>query len=435
MEPPASVPSRTVAVEPPAGTPSQISQGNVAKEEQPKGVSMRGRKKHKCIICGNTARSRCPFHACKSCCVKARNPCVIHVIKTNHPPGQLQQSSSSIGKSNLEQPVAVTSMSSSHGPHSKQFSGQILPHAAAGSTNLSSTQQSYDNIRLRTAKSSGHVTRKEATFLNGWRFQKLKEYTEGNLAAEDEAFDRYMQNVSLLEEVFGLNADPLEGLSPEGHLLIPSGNGNEAVDMSADLAKLAAGYRIRFRTSTKRKDIHRQKLRRAIDRSMQKLHRGEQEDAMLEIEDGYMGSLGMRREVKRIKVQSKEGRERLKRMDLFSTIFEKLKHVKNQTDLDTCLKMYEDNFVKKELGTLGYRQRLFETKNFDKKILMGPYSEGIMRGRVDKENSTLNRGNSLPEKANICMPVISRGWLKVDIDKFDLLREWTAASDADLAVL
>eukprot|EP00249_Psilotum_nudum_P018094 c26635_g1_i3 orf=111-1319(+) len=402
MEPPASVPSRTVAVEPPAGTPSQISQGNVAKEEQPKGVSMRGRKKHKCIICGNTARSRCPFHACKSCCVKARNPCVIHVIKTNHPPGQLQQSSSSI---------------------------------AAGSTNLSSTQQSYDNIRLRTAKSSGHITRKEATFLNGWRFQKLKEFTEGNLAAEDEAFDRYMQNVSLLEEVFGLNADPLEGLSPEGHLLIPSGNGNEAVDMSADFAKLAAGYRIRFRTSTKRKEIHRQKLRRAIDRSMQKLHRGEQEDAMLEIEDGYMGSLGMRREVKRIKVQSKEGRERLKRMDLFSTIFEKLKHVKNQTDLDTCLKMYEDNFVKKELGTLGYRQRLFETKNFDKKILMGPYSEGIMRGRVDKENSTLNRGNSLPEKANICMPVISRGWLKVDIDKFDLLREWTAASDADLAVL
>ncbi|KAL6960130.1 hypothetical protein U1Q18_048266, partial [Sarracenia purpurea var. burkii] len=41
----------------------------------------------------------------------------------------------------------------------------------------------------------------DTAVINEWRFLKLKEYKEANIEAENEAFDRYMQNVSFLEEV------------------------------------------------------------------------------------------------------------------------------------------------------------------------------------------------------------------------------------------
>lgn len=37
-----------------------------------------------------------------------------------------------------------------------------------------------------------------AAAINVWRFSKLKEYKEENIEVENEAFDRYMQNVDLL---------------------------------------------------------------------------------------------------------------------------------------------------------------------------------------------------------------------------------------------
>ncbi|XP_071706206.1 uncharacterized protein [Rutidosis leptorrhynchoides] len=43
--------------------------------------NLRGLNKPKCHKCGNVARSRCPYQACKSCCAKAQNPCHIHVLK------------------------------------------------------------------------------------------------------------------------------------------------------------------------------------------------------------------------------------------------------------------------------------------------------------------------------------------------------------------
>ncbi|KAL5066895.1 hypothetical protein RYX36_017782 [Vicia faba] len=65
---------------------------------------------------------------------------------------------------------------------------------------LSNSFAQFSNLHL-SLRSKKPLTRKDAATINEWRFSKLKEYKEQNVEAENEAFDRYMQNVDLLEEV------------------------------------------------------------------------------------------------------------------------------------------------------------------------------------------------------------------------------------------
>ncbi|PWA53691.1 hypothetical protein CTI12_AA442600 [Artemisia annua] len=46
------------------------------------------------------------------------------------------------------------------------------------------------------------LTIQEADQINEWRFSKLKEYKDRNIEIENEAFDRYLHDIGLLEEVF-----------------------------------------------------------------------------------------------------------------------------------------------------------------------------------------------------------------------------------------
>lgn len=46
--------------------------------------------------------------------------------------------------------------------------------------------------------------------INKWRFEKLKEHIQGDIDAENEAYERYTQNVGLLEETFGLTEDAVD---------------------------------------------------------------------------------------------------------------------------------------------------------------------------------------------------------------------------------
>ncbi|XP_059657695.1 cell wall protein DAN4 [Cornus florida] len=151
--------------------------------------NLRGLNKPKCIKCGNVARSRCPYQSCKSCCAKAQNPCHIHVLKASATFPEKSPSSSS--------------------PLFDQQSTEASPsgnsHRVASLRQLSNNFAQFNNLQtpLRSRKP---LTRKDATVINEWRFLKLKEYRDRNIEAENEAFDRYMQNVHLLEEVFKVNS-------------------------------------------------------------------------------------------------------------------------------------------------------------------------------------------------------------------------------------
>ncbi|KAF3336060.1 hypothetical protein FCM35_KLT20567 [Carex littledalei] len=146
--------------------------------------SLRGLNKPKCVKCGNVARSRCPFQCCKNCCYTAQNPCHIHVlvVKQN---STLPDKAPTAASPSLEQtPKDPSSINTSWRLNSlRQLSSRYL-----------------DSLRARK-----HPAKKDTGLINKWKIMKLREHLEGNVEAESEAFDRYMQNVSLLGEVFSEN--------------------------------------------------------------------------------------------------------------------------------------------------------------------------------------------------------------------------------------
>ncbi|XP_076945324.1 uncharacterized protein LOC143616361 [Bidens hawaiensis] len=148
--------------------------------------NLRGLNKPKCINCGNVARSRCPYQACKSCCAKAQNPCHIHVLKGNAPLPDKTPSST----------LSVTDQ------HSNEISSSGNAHRVTSLRQLSSNFAQFNNLQT-PSRSRKPITRKEASQINEWRFSKLKEYEDRNIEIENEAFDRYLQNITFLEEIFG----------------------------------------------------------------------------------------------------------------------------------------------------------------------------------------------------------------------------------------
>ncbi|KAK6935055.1 hypothetical protein RJ641_035210 [Dillenia turbinata] len=74
---------------------------------------------------------------------------------------------------------------------------------------LSNNFAQFNSVQV-PFRSKKPLTRKDAAAINEWRFSKLKEFRERNIEAENEAFDRYMRNISLLEEVFSVKSIPEE---------------------------------------------------------------------------------------------------------------------------------------------------------------------------------------------------------------------------------
>ncbi|KAJ6394175.1 hypothetical protein OIU77_023408, partial [Salix suchowensis] len=75
----------------------------------------------------------------------------------------------------------------------------VNSHRTASLRQLSSNFSQFNNLfcPLRSRKS---LTRKEAAAINEWRSSRLKEFRDRNIEVENEGFDRYMHNISLLEE-------------------------------------------------------------------------------------------------------------------------------------------------------------------------------------------------------------------------------------------
>ncbi|CAH1453088.1 unnamed protein product [Lactuca virosa] len=124
---------------------------------------------------------------------KAQNPCHIHVLK---------------GNSSF--PDKTTSSTSSFNfQHSNETSSSGNAHRVTSLRQLSNNFAQFNNLQT-PARAKKPLTRKEASQINEWRFSKLKEYKDRNMEIENESFDRYLKNISLLEDVFALNSN-LEG--------------------------------------------------------------------------------------------------------------------------------------------------------------------------------------------------------------------------------
>ncbi|GFZ02039.1 hypothetical protein Acr_15g0006480 [Actinidia rufa] len=108
---------------------------------------------------------------------------------------------------------------------------------------LSNNFSQFNNLQspLRSRKP---LTRKEAAVINEWRFLKLKEFREANIEVENEAFDRYMQNVSLLDEVLAVKANPEVPTSSGSPISNPNPNSaGETTEMDV------AGLKLKLRSN------------------------------------------------------------------------------------------------------------------------------------------------------------------------------------------
>ncbi|KAG0488527.1 hypothetical protein HPP92_007338 [Vanilla planifolia] len=278
-----------------AGDPSSVAvNGNLRSItlDAPK-QNLRGLNKPKCSKCGNVARSRCPFQSCKSCCAKAQNPCPIHVLKQS---GTLPDKPPPSTIPLLEQ----------------QCTDATSSGASWRLTSLRQLSTAFANsFRVRKP-----LTRKDAININKWRFSKLREYIEGNIEVENEAFERYLLNVSLLEEAFSTTGE----ITQDEQLTTLEGN----------IQKLVASMKVKLKSNPTREAIVKERMRKLVHEKLRKLHERGHElfgEASVSADDESVPY----RDPKRVKLE--EWAEKNKRAD---DLIDKLSKARNKDDLESC---------------------------------------------------------------------------------------------------
>ncbi|KAL2901611.1 Anaphase-promoting complex subunit cut9 [Bienertia sinuspersici] len=102
----------------------------------------------------------------------------------------------------------------------------------------------------------------EALTINEWRFAKLKEHNQGNIEAENEAFDRYMRNISLLEELFDVNSE----MPDENSTMV-----SNPPTTSCEKMDIISETKVMLRSNPGRIDMFRKRIRQTIDEGLKKL--------------------------------------------------------------------------------------------------------------------------------------------------------------------
>ncbi|CAH8254311.1 unnamed protein product [Arabidopsis lyrata] len=256
--------------------------------------TLRGLNKPKCIQCGNVARSRCPFYSCKGCCSRAENPCPIHVLKVASTSGEKTQAPST--------------------PSSEQKASEGTPGSTTRVSSirqLSSNFAQFNNLNA-SSRQRKPLTIKDAQALNEWRFTKLKEYRDRNIEVENEAFDRYMSNVNLLEEAFSFTSVPDEEI-----------HGAAASEQNKE-ESIVSELKLRLRSNSARTESFKKRIAETVKAGLVKLKRpdiGSSSDDQDEI----------KRRIKRSKWEEKGS--------ALNEIIDKLNKARTEEDLKSCLEM------------------------------------------------------------------------------------------------
>ncbi|CAH8285844.1 unnamed protein product [Eruca vesicaria subsp. sativa] len=289
-----------------ASSPSLTNNGLSAAVTPP--ANLRGRNKPKCIQCGNTARSRCPFESCKGCCSRAENPCPIHVLK---------------GVATSAEKTAPSTPSSEH-----KASEGTPGSTTRVSSSIRHNFAQFNNLNA-AARKRKPLTIKDAQALNEWRFTKLKEYRDRNIEVENEAFDRYMSNVNLLEEVFSLAS------VPEEH---PGAAASEQNSWERTVSEL----KLRLRSNSARTESFKKRITETVKAGFVKLHkRGGKSDCQDEI----------KRLIKRRKWEEKTS--------ALNELIDKLNKARTEEDLKSCIEMKTKLYGQASCSSASEQNRIF----------------------------------------------------------------------------
>ncbi|KAB2626033.1 hypothetical protein D8674_017693 [Pyrus ussuriensis x Pyrus communis] len=281
--------------------------------------TLRGLNKPKCKQCGNVARSRCPYESCKSCCSKAQNPCYIHVLKTN----------------TTFPDKAPTSNSPLFDHQSTDASPSGNSHRVASFRQLSINFAQFNNLHI-PLHSKKPLTRKDAVAINEWRISKLREYKDGNIEVENEAFDRYMQNVSLLEQVFSVESIAEESMRDGSSI----SNQNTTTNTTEDNTEaMVSGLKLKLRSNPMRTSNFRKRIQQIVDEGLKKLQKCEFDDG------GKKSSVPNGLD----KGPKKEETRWAGRTSALGDLIDKLNKARNKEDLKACLDLKSQLFSEHKL--------------------------------------------------------------------------------------
>ncbi|XP_068651312.1 uncharacterized protein [Aristolochia californica] len=157
------------------------------------------------------------------------------------------------------------------------------------------------------------LSRKDAATINSWRFSKLKEYNGRNIEAESEAFDRYMQNVSLLEEAFPVKSEAES---------FPLGKGTDIV---------ISEIKVKVKSSSQRAENFRQRIQLLVDHGLAKLRKWEMDDEVC--------GTGQKELKKRRKAEKWAARA-----SAVNELTDKLNKARTEDDLKSCLELKSQLF-------------------------------------------------------------------------------------------
>lgn len=156
----------------------------------------------------------------------------------------------------------------------------------------------------------------------------MKEFRDRNIEAESEAFDLYMQNVGLLEEVFLVNSEFDDQIQDEQASRVNSSFDGEKTE------RMVHGLKLKLRSNPVRTDNFRKRIQYIVDQGLKRVRKLELIDGTGELSD----TEGRGRTAKKIKSLQCE-----KAIALSDLIY-KLNKARNEDDLKACWEMASQIF-------------------------------------------------------------------------------------------
>lgn len=148
---------------------------------------------------------------------------------------------------------------------------------------------------------------------------KLKEHFEGNIEVENEAFDRYMQNVDMLEETFSV----MEQSQPDNQ------DSSDAISSE----KVVSEIKMKLKADSERADKFRDRIKTLLDNKLLELLKAETAD------DDYSTYDEDLDDDKAFKRSKKIMKYRFDRNAILDDLIYKLNRAQNKEDMASCLDM------------------------------------------------------------------------------------------------
>ncbi|KAF3448201.1 hypothetical protein FNV43_RR08914 [Rhamnella rubrinervis] len=213
--------------------------------------------------------------------------------------------------------------------HSTEASPSGNSHRVASLRQLSNTFSQFNNVQI-PLRSKKPLTRKDAAAINEWRFSKLKEYKDRNIEVENEAFDRYMQNISLLEEIFSAKPIP-EETTEDGSSI---SNHDYPTSREDNMGATTSGLKLKLRSEPVRSNNFRKRVQQIVDQGLNKLQKCELDERLNEPKDQNELDKGP-------KSTNDLWAERASDI---SDLIDKLNKARNEEDLKSCLEVKSQLF-------------------------------------------------------------------------------------------